>query len=193
MAVHLEIAIVEKDPDHARMIVDKLIEARDCEIHVIGDDAGLARRLAVLNPDMVPIDLPAPSHDMLAEPALASGPMERPVATFVDRSNGAATKSAIKAGVSAQAVGGLRKERIKPILGAASARFHRIGRIRAKLSATKAAQAERKTIDREGPADESQGPERGGCARGCARPRWIRRKRLADAAHAPVTAAEPLS
>jgi response regulator NasT len=148
VAVHLEIAIVEKDPNHARMIVDKLIEARDCEIHVIGNDAGPARRRAVLNPDMVPIDLPAPSHDMLAEPALASGPMERPVAMFVDRSDGAATKSAIKAGVSAHAVGGLRKERIKPILGAASARFHRIGRIRAELSATKAAQAERKTIDR---------------------------------------------
>jgi response regulator NasT len=74
--------------------------------------------------------------------------MERPVAMFVDRSDGAATKSAIKAGVSAHAVGGLRRERIKPILGAASARFHRIGRIRAELSATKAALAERKTIDR---------------------------------------------
>jgi response regulator NasT len=142
------IAVVEKDPDRARMIVDGLAEAGDFAISVIGDDAGLARRLAVLNPDMVLIDLEAPSRDMLEELALASGPMERPVAMFVDQTDPGLTKAAIEAGLSAYVVGGLQKDRIKPILDAAIARFHMVSRMRAELTATKAALAERKTIDR---------------------------------------------
>lgn len=148
MPAKIKIAVVEKDPDRARMIVDGLVEAGDFDISVIGDDAGLARRLAVLNPDMVLIDLEAPSRDMLEELALASGPMVRPVAMFVDQTDPATTKAAIEAGLSAYVVGGLQKDRIKPILDAAIARFHMVSRMRAELTATKAALAERKTIDR---------------------------------------------
>lgn len=144
----LRIVVVEKDPDRARMIVDGLVEAGDYDVSVIGDDSGLARRLLQLNPDLVLIDLEAPSRDMLEELALASGPMERPVAMFVDRSDDATTKAAIEAGVSAYVVDGLKKERIKPILDAAVARFRMVSRMRAELEATKAALAERKTIDR---------------------------------------------
>ncbi|MEM8699818.1 MAG: ANTAR domain-containing protein, partial [Pseudomonadota bacterium] len=79
---------------------------------------------------------------------LASGPLDRPVAMFVDRSNDQATKAAIEAGVSAYVVDGLRKQRIKPVIDAAIARFHMYSRMRTELAATKAALAERKTIDR---------------------------------------------
>lgn len=146
--MQLKIVVVEKDPDRARMIIDGLIEAGDYDISVIGDDSGLARRLQALNPDLVLIDLEAPSRDILEELALASGPMERPVAMFVDQTDDASTKAAIEAGVSAYVVGGLQKERIKPILDAAVARFGMVSRMRAELAATKAALAERKTIDR---------------------------------------------
>ena len=148
MSAQLKIVVVEKDPDRARMIVDGLVDAGDYEVSVIGDDAGLSRKLQRLDPDLVLIDLEAPSRDMLEELALASGPMERPVAMFVDRTDDASTAAAIEAGVSAYVVDGLRKERIKPILDAAVARFHMVSRMRAELEATKAALAERKTIDR---------------------------------------------
>lgn len=148
MATGLKIAVVERDRERAIQIIDGLKEAGDHEITVIGDESGLSRKLATLNPDVVLIDLENPDRDVLEELTLASSPMERPVAMFVDRTDDRATLAAIEAGVSAYVVDGLRKERIKPILDAAIARFHMISRMRVELAATKAALAERKTIDR---------------------------------------------
>lgn len=144
----LKIAVIERDRDRAHLIVDGLCEAGDFDISVVGDDTGLTRRLSSINPDVVLIDVEHPNRDILEELRLASSPMERPVAMFVDRTDDGLTKAAIEAGVSAYVVDGLRKERIKPILDAAIARFHLVARIRAELEATKAALVERKTIDR---------------------------------------------
>ncbi len=130
------------------MIVDGLREAGDFELSVIGDVTGLARQVAAFNPDLVLVDLENPSRDILEGLAHASTPMERPVAIFVDRSDDELTKSAIEAGVSAYVVAGLQKDRIKPVIDAAIARFQMFSRIRKELDATKAALAERKLIDR---------------------------------------------
>ena len=100
------------------------------------------------NPDVVLIDVTSPSRDMLEELTLASGPMDRPVAMFVDRSDPGLTKAAIEAGVSAYVVDGLRADRVKPILDAAIARFHMFQRMRTELATTKRALEERKVIDR---------------------------------------------
>ena len=145
---NLKVAVIEADRDRALMIVDGLREAGDYDVTVIGDATGLARRLAELGPDVVLIDLSNPNRDMLEELAVASSPTERPVAMFVDQSDSQTTRTAIDAGVSAYVVDGLRKERIKPVLEAAIARFQLFARMRIELETTKAALAERKVIDR---------------------------------------------
>lgn len=144
----LKIAVVEVDRDRALMIVDSLRESGDHDVSVIGDMTGLARRLAQLGPDVVLIDVLNPNRDSLEELALASASTERPVAMFVDQSDSKTTRMAIDAGVSAYVVDGLRKERIQPVLDAAIARFQLFARMRTELETTKAALAERKTIDR---------------------------------------------
>ena len=88
------------------------------------------------------------SRDILEELALASGPMERPVAMFVDQSDEQLTRAAIEAGISAYVVDGLRADRLKPILDAAIARFHLFQRMRAELASMRTALEERKIIDR---------------------------------------------
>lgn len=148
MAKSLRIVVVEKDRERALMIVDGLRDAGDYEVTVIGDEAGLARKLAPLAPDVVLIDLENPSRDVLEELTLASAPTERPVAMFVDRSEDSVMRAAIEAGVSAYVVDGLTRERLRPVLLAAIARFHMVARLRSELAATKAALEERKTIDR---------------------------------------------
>jgi response regulator NasT len=148
MDKRLSIIVVERDHDRAIRIVDGLREAGDYHIQVIADESGLARRIAEHRPDIVLIDLANPSRDILEAIAVASGPTERPVAMFVDRSDEQLTRAAIEAGVSAYVVDGLRSERIKPVLDAAIARFHMFQRMRAELAATKAALEERKIIDR---------------------------------------------
>lgn len=144
----LAIIVVEKDRDRARLIVDGLRDAGDHDVFVIGDDFGLARKIAERNPDLVLIDAGNPSRDMLEELTLATAPMERPVAMFVDQSDGNLTKAAIEAGVSAYVVDGLRAERIKPILDATIARFHMMQKMRVELVETRRALEERKVIDR---------------------------------------------
>ncbi|HEX9859367.1 MAG TPA: ANTAR domain-containing protein [Paracoccaceae bacterium] len=148
MPQKLSIVVVEKDRERAMLIVDSLREAGDHDIFVIAEETGLARRIAERNPDLVLIDLASPSRDVLEELTLASGPMDRPVAMFVDRSDQSLTKAAIEAGVSAYVVDGLRADRINPILDAAIARFHLFHRMRTELAATRAALEERKIIDR---------------------------------------------
>lgn len=148
MADRLRIVVVEKDRDRAMMIIDGLQDTGNHDVTVIGDDTGLARKLAAIDPDVVLIDLENPNRDVLEALTLASNPHERPVAMFVDRSDEQVMRAAIEAGVSAYVVDGLARERIRPVLTAAIARFHMVARLRSELDATKAALEERKTVDR---------------------------------------------
>ena len=148
MARILSIVVVEKDRKRALMIVDGLPDAGEFEVFVIAEETGLARRIAERNPDFVLIDAGNPSRDMLEDLTLATEPMQRPVAMFVDRSDTGMTKAAIEAGMSTYVVDGLRPERLKPILDAAIARFHMVQKMRVELAETRRALEERKVIDR---------------------------------------------
>jgi len=193
LAKTLKIAVVERDRERAVMIVDGLRDAGDHDVIVIGDETGLSRRLSEINPDVVLIDLENPSRDVLEELALASGPMERPVAMFVDRSDGALTQAAIEAGVSAYIVDGLQKQRIKPIIDAAVARFQMFARVRSELAATKAALAERKTIDRaKGILMKSRGISEDEAYALIRRAAMDQGRKVAEVAQALITAAELL-
>lgn len=148
MADTLTIVIVEHDKERALAIVDSLRETGDHSIHVLAETSGLARSVAKLAPDVVLIDVANPSRDTIEQLAVASGPTERPVAFFVDRSDAQLTKTAIEAGVSAYVVDGLQNDRIKPVLDAAIARFQYFQRMRTELETAKRALEERKVIDR---------------------------------------------
>ncbi|MEM6891018.1 MAG: ANTAR domain-containing protein [Pseudomonadota bacterium] len=144
----LSIIVVEPDRDRALMIVDSLREAGDNDIHVISEVASLAKRISERAPDVVIVDLTSPTRDMLEELTLATSPLDRPVAVFVDQSDDSLTKAAIEAGVSAYVVDDLRPERLRPIMAAAITRFNMFRRMRDELTETKRALEERKVIDR---------------------------------------------
>lgn len=148
MSERLSIIVVERDRDRALQIVDALRAEGDHDVVVISEETGLARRIAAHSPNVVLIDLANPSRDELEELAMASGPLERPVAMFVDTTEDGLAKAAIDAGISAYVVDGLRPERVKPVLEAAIARFHLFARMRTELDTAKRALEERKVIDR---------------------------------------------
>ena len=79
---------------------------------------------------------------------LVSQARSRPVAMFVDHTDEVMTQAAISAGVSAYVVNGLQKDRIKPVLETAIARFGMIAKMQTELDAAKQALTDRKTIDR---------------------------------------------
>ncbi|WP_172300411.1 ANTAR domain-containing response regulator [Pseudoruegeria sp. HB172150] len=190
----LSIIVVEPDRDRAMLIVDSLRGAGDFDIHVISEVTGLARHIKSHNPDVVLIDIENPSRDMLEELTLASGPLERPVAMFVDRSADGLTDAAIEAGVSAYVVDGLKPDRVKPVLDAAIARFRMFQRMRTELAETKRALEERKVIDRaKGMLMKAKGLNEEEAYALLRKTAMDQGRRVADVAQALVTAAGLLS
>ena len=194
MTKPLSIIVVEEDRDRALMIVDSLHELGDHDIHVISEVSGLARKISERNPDLVLVDLASPTRDTIEELSLATAPLERPVAMFVEESDDRLTRAAIEAGVSAYVVDDLRAERIRPVLSAAIARFNLFRRMRDELAETKRALEERKIIDRaKGLLMKARGiseDEAYGLMRKTAMDQG---KKISDVAAALTTAAELLS
>ncbi|MEO0484774.1 MAG: ANTAR domain-containing protein [Pseudomonadota bacterium] len=194
MSADLSILVVEPDRDKAMLIVDSLGEAGYTTIQVIAEASSLGRQISAFNPDVVLIDMAHPSRDMLEELALASGPLERPVAMFVDRSDDGLTSAAIEAGVSAYVVDGLRPARVKPVMDAAIARFRMFQRMRTELAETKRALEDRKVIDRaKGIIMKARGVEEEEAYALLRRAAMDQGKRLADVAQALVASAGLLS
>ena len=194
MGDRLSIVVVEPDRERARLIVESLRATGDHEIRVLHEATGLARRIGEADPDIVLIDIADPSRDTLEELALASGPLDRPVAMFVDRSEQGLTRAAIEAGVSAYAVDGLRPERLKPVLDAAMARFQVFRQMRTELAATRRALEERKVIDRaKGILMKARGIDEGEAYALLRRTAMDQGRRLAEVAESLVTAAGLLS
>jgi len=193
MPSRLSIVIVEADPDRAKLIVDALRDAGEYDIHIIAERAALQRQIQLHSPDVVLVNEADPSRDMLEELALASGPLERPVALFVDRTDEALSTAAIEAGLSAYVVDGLTRARIKPVLDAAIARFQMVNRMRTELAETKKALEERKVIDRaKGLVMRARGIDEEAAYALLRRTAMEQNKRIADVAQALVTSARLL-
>ncbi|MGX9351864.1 ANTAR domain-containing response regulator [Shimia sp. W99] len=194
MPSQLTILVVEPDKTRAEAIIDSLAATGDHQIRVLAGHTGLARSVAEMNPDIVLVDVTNPSRDVIEELTLASSPLERPVAMFVDRSDDSITKAAIEAGVSAYVVDGLRADRIQPVMDAAIARFHMFSRMRAELEATKRALEERKIIDRaKGILMRARGLSEDEAYALIRKTAMSQGKKIAEVAQALVTASELLS
>ena len=194
MAERMSIIVVEADRDRALQIVDGLRDAGEFDIDVIANPMSLARQIKAKQPDIVLIDIANPSRDMLEELAVASGPMDRPVAMFVDHSETGMSDAAIEAGVSAYVVNGLQPARVKPVLDAAIARFRMFQRMRKELAATKQALEERKLIDRaKGMIIKARGVDEDEAYAILRKAAMDQGKRVAEVASALVTAAGLLS
>lgn len=189
-AKSLTIVVVEEDRDRAIAIVDALKDACACDVFVIGNSSGLARKIATHGPDIVLIDAGSPTRDMLEELTLASGPLERPVAMFVSGAASGLAQAAVEAGVSAYVVDGLSPGRIKPVMDTAIARFGMVRQMRSELAETRRALEERKVIDRaKGLLMKAKGLDEEAAYALLRKTAMDQGRRVADVAEALVTAA----
>ncbi len=194
MTKKLSIIVVEPDRDRAILIVDSLRAAGDNEIHVISEVSSLARRISDHQPDIVIVDITSPTRDIIEEFTLATSPLDRPVAMFVDQSDDSLTKAAIEAGVSAYVVDDLRPERLMPVMSAAITRFNMFRRMRDELTETKRALEERKLTDRaKGLLMKARGISEDEAYALLRKTAMDQGKRISEVAAALVTAADLLS
>lgn len=191
---HMMIVVVEEDRHRALAIVDALQDSGNCDVVVISEVSGLARRIAAHAPDVVLIDIDNPSRDMLEELTLASGPLERPVAMFVSAAASNLSRAAVEAGLSAYVVGGLMPERLRPVIETAIARFQVMRQMRTELSETRRALEERKVIDRaKGLLMKARGIDEDQAYSVLRKAAMDKGRKVADVAEALVTASGLLS
>ena len=144
----LSILIIDENRIRASIIEEGLREAGYARVAVIHDVNEVGRTIALTMPDVIFIDLENPKRDTLEHFFSLSRAIQRPIAMFVDRSDGTMIEKAVEAGVSAYVVDGLKKERVKPILEMTVSRFKAFDRLRTELEETKSALKDRKVIDR---------------------------------------------
>lgn len=147
-AASLAILVIDENRIRAAIIEAGLREAGHERVTLIHDIAGIAARIAEIEPDVIVIDLENPNRDMLENMFQLSRVVKRPIAMFVDRSDASSIEAAVDAGVSAYVVDGLRKERVKPILDMAISRFRAFSRLAQELEEARSELQGRKIIDR---------------------------------------------
>lgn len=143
----LSILIIDENRIRASIIEDGLREAGHTRVAVIHDVNEVGRTIAATAPDVIVIDLENPKRDTLEHFFSLSRAIQRPIAMFVDRSDGAMIEKAVEAGVSAYVVDGLKKERVKPILDMAISRFNAFSRLTRELEQARSELEDRKVID----------------------------------------------
>ena len=148
MVKALKILVVEADRDRARDITEALDAGGWADVTVVKSSSALAAVIAGADPDIVLIDVAHPDRDMLEHLGTVSDARSRPVAMFVDQTDEDLSNAAIEAGLSAYVVDGLHKNRVKPVLQTAIARFNMMVKMQSELDAAKRALVDRKTIDR---------------------------------------------
>jgi len=148
MTDQASILIIDENHARAAIIQAGLREAGHANVRWLNETSNLLRHIADIDPDVIIIDLESPNRDVLEQMFQVSRLVKRPVALFVDQSDSVAMQNAMVAGVSAYAVDGLRKDRVKPILDMCILRFNVFSRLQEELHEAKMALADRKVIER---------------------------------------------
>ncbi|GGA35083.1 two-component system response regulator [Pelagibacterium lentulum] len=193
MSAVLSILVIDENHIRASIIEAGLREAGHQRVSVVHDVKAVAQRIGEIAPDVIIIDLENPNRDTLEHFFSLSKAVQRPIAMFVDRSDGTMIDKAVQAGVSAYVVDGMKKERIKPIMDMAIARFNAFARLERELEQAKGELEDRKIIEKaKGILMKTRGlsePEAYQLLRTSA---MNRNQRLIDIAQSLITASELL-
>lgn len=144
----LNIMLIDELPERS-LALEKLLN--DLGHKIIGraskgDD--LTKMVNRYTPDIIIIDMDSPDRDTLEQMQSIRDDQPRPVVMFTNDDDANTIREAVKAGVSAYVVDGLKPKRVMPILETAIARFNDYQKIKSELEKTKNTLEDRKLIER---------------------------------------------
>ncbi len=142
------ILVIDESPERAQVLLEGLRDAGYDDVHHMVEMHDLVSRIAQIGPDVILIDLENPNRDTIEQMFRVSKEVKRPIAMFVDESDRERTTAAIRAGVSAYVVDGLKRERIKPVVELAISRFEAFSELEKRANEAEVELADRKTIER---------------------------------------------
>ena len=144
----LRVLLMSREERRASVLEDGLREAGCAEVVRVREMQGLLRKFTDADLDVIFADLGSPEREELEQIFQVSRNARRPIAVFVDRSDGDMIAAAVDAGIGAYVIDGLRKERVSAVLALAVSRFHVLNRLHAEIERAQQALEERKLVDR---------------------------------------------
>ena len=144
----MRVLLVDENAERAGLLKSALHETGYTVFLHVGVMAHLLAQVRAVEPDVIIIDRDSPDRDTLEHVCMVTRDQPRPIVMFADDGNRTAIRAAVDAGVSAYVVGGLKVERIRPIVEVAIARFEQFQAMRRELDQTKTSLAERKQVER---------------------------------------------
>lgn len=142
--------LLADENSHRAGALARLLEAdTSLDVILLNPHASLIEAVRCHAPDIVLVDISRADRDALdSVRALATSPLERPVALFVDEDDESLMEDAFAAGVCSYNVLDTPVKNVKPLLRSAIALYHRFQKTNAELLAAKKSLSERETIDR---------------------------------------------
>jgi response regulator NasT len=179
----IDILLVDADLARARLVGEALDGSGYRIVAALTPEDDLAEAMHRYKPGLVIVDIDSPDRDTLDSMRTLTADGAHPVVMFVDESDVAMTREAIRAGVSAYIVDGLAPKRVKPILDVAIERFREHQRLKRALVDAQESLEARKIVDRaKGILMESKGLSEDAAYRMLRKLAMDRKQRLADVA-----------
>ena len=189
----MRVLVVEESAERAETLRAALREA-GYEVSVsLASPLALLKTIEGVQPDVIVIDTESPSRDVLEHLVVVSRETPRPVVMFTSDDAPEKIRAAVRAGVSAYVVDGLERDKIKPIVDAAVARFEQMQMLRAELAEANSRLAERKLVERaKGLLMKSRGLDEEAAYAALRKMAMDRKLKLAEVAQRVVDAADLL-
>lgn len=144
----MRVMLVDDSQSRLSLLTEALAADGHEVVARLGADDDLHDAVKRLAPDIVLIDVDAPSRDTLESLSQINRDLPRPVVLFAGHSDAETTRRALRAGVSAYVVDGLAPSRLRSVIEVAIARFHEHRALVAELEDAKSRLADRRDIDR---------------------------------------------
>lgn len=146
-APELRVMVVDSDAERSRQLRGALTLAGYHVVAELKESLALPDAVRGLKPHIVIVAADSPDRDTLEHISLTTRNAPRPVVMFTQDRDSESIRAAVKAGVSAYVVDGLKKERVKPILDMAISRFNAFSRLTRELEQARSELEDRKIIE----------------------------------------------
>lgn len=144
----LTVMLVDNVPARAAIVEQAMLDNGYRVIRRLESAKHLTVAVNECQPDIVIIDIESPDRDMLENMSRLSKDNPRPIVMFAEEDDATHIEAAIRAGVSAYIVDGMKPSRVKPILQVAVARFREFQALRTELDTVKLQLEDRKLIEK---------------------------------------------
>jgi response regulator NasT len=145
---NLSVLVIDESQGRSAEICAGLTAAGYQVAALMPDTLDLSAQVQRLRPDVILIETDSPSRDTLEHLAVVGRDLPRPVLMFAKERDSKVIREAMRAGVSAYVVDGLKADRIQPLVEVAMARFEEYRDLKRERDEATRKLSDRITIDR---------------------------------------------